>query len=289
MLAIVALTMAVIIGVSVIGFIFNSFLFQRNRSQYQVDALAVQLAGKINDGDRVGQINELEECSRELVYVSRQDLDSCAEDELEFLSPLCQQLLDEAHEGQQLVENERQNQTGIILNDIRQITNHYNDIAAKANGFTLPWIQTREPEIYRIDVGSIVNIESNVRSLPALSDLADFDRRQKYIAGASNLFHGNIIARLPDLDSDLKFKFSGLPAYVSGTCSPPRNTNAEVFRRTATIFANGRTEPSNLEQIPNALQIFCTMDTSIGSPSDNHTKVDLVSTATTNGAIAGSD
>src|SRR5438128_7967466 len=74
MLILMALTMAIIFALVMTGLTFNCFLFQCTHAQCEADAVALRLASEINKGDRVGQLNELEECSRELVYVSRKDL-----------------------------------------------------------------------------------------------------------------------------------------------------------------------------------------------------------------------
>src|SRR5262245_42262711 len=113
------LTLGIVISVGVGGFIFNGYLFGCTRAQYQVDALAVDMAGKSNVVDRVGQINELEECARELIYVSRRQFEYCEEQDVKVLESLCYELLEEARAGQQLVEAERKNQVEVICAQIQ--------------------------------------------------------------------------------------------------------------------------------------------------------------------------
>ncbi len=95
----VVLTMGLIVAVGLLGITFNTFLFQCTRSQYEVDALGVTLASSMNAGDRIGQMNELLESSRELIHLSDRQVVDCHAKDLEILAPLCQQFAVEAHQG----------------------------------------------------------------------------------------------------------------------------------------------------------------------------------------------
>lgn len=287
MLTVVSLTTGMTVAVTVAGLTFNSFLFQCGRVQSKADAIALQLAGKINAGDRVGQINELEQCSRELVYISRQELKRCEHDDFSFLTPVCQQLMYEAEAGHRLVESERKNQIQRIEMDLRQAADKYNTASSGCMGLNLPWLQTCEPEIVRIDVGYIDNVESNVKSLDAIKELAEIDRQRGYVDRTTRLYKANIDAGLPE-ETD-SFKISGLPAYVEKTCAPARNTNPDVFVSTGTVFPTKMSGNGKIEQIPNAIQIVLDMNARFGLNDMHQAEVGLVSTAATNGAIAGSD
>jgi hypothetical protein len=290
MLTVVTLTMGMIVAIGMAGFTFNNLLFQRAHAECQADALAVQLAGDINQGDRVGQMNELESSSRELIYVSRQQIKRCSEDEeFDFLSPLCQQLVAEARGGHKLLEMERRNLARHIEKDIHRAALDHNRAAAGHKAFSIPWLQIAEPQIVRIDVGYVDNIESNVRSLASIDELADFDDRRGYIDHLTKLYKGNINASLPDIDSDLCFKLSSLPAYVEQTCSPARNINSEVFIPMTTAFNNGYPVLAKLDQIPNAVQVTCSLGTTLHLRDKMEADLYLLSSGVTNGAIAGGE
>jgi hypothetical protein len=287
MLGLVVLTMGLIIAVGVIGFIFNSFLFQRTQAQYKVDALAISLASKINAGNRVGQMNELIDRCRELVYVSSQLQDECSRSGEDFLNPLCQQLVEESHEGQALVERERKNQIQAITTEIQAKTVKYNaDTNGDRNALALRWLQTYEPKVVKVELGRIADVQSNVKERQILTELADFDRQQNYVEPTSQLFRANINARLPAADGRLDFKIAALPAYTEKTCTPARNVNSDVFIPYGTIISNGTPAPASLENIPTTVQIVCTMDATVGPDQDHHTAVSINSTGTTNGAFA---
>jgi hypothetical protein len=289
MTGILALTMGMLVAVGMAGFTFNNFLYQRAHAQSTADAVAIQFAGSINQGDRVGQLNELECASRELIYVTRQQLRKCQDEEYDFLAPLTQQLLAESRGGQQIVERERRNQIHHIGKDIQKVASAHNYAAAGQAAFSIPWLQIQDLRITRIDVGYIENIESNVKNLDVIDGLAEFDGRQGYFDRATNLYRANINAALPDADGDLPFKLSSLPAYVEETCSPARNTNPGVFVSTATIFDNGHPILAGIDQIPNAVQVTYALNTAVGLRDRFESDVTVVSTGITNGAIAGVD
>ena len=289
MLTLVVVTMGLIVAIGLIGLTFNGFLFQRHSTQYQVDALALSMASAMNAGNRIGQLNELEANSRELVYSARRRNADYQADDMSFLSSLSQQLLDEARAGQKLVEEERQNQIQIISTEVQQAAANYNKANNHNGTFSFHWLQTSEPKVTRVDVGQIVGVESNAQSLPVITELADFDGRQGYLAGQRRLFRANINASLPAEDRDLAYKFAALPAFVGKTCSPPRNANPDVFISYATLFENGSAKVSKVENIPYAVQIFTTMDVSVGANLGDRQPVVLSSVGTACGATSDSE
>lgn len=286
MFTVVTLTMGIVVAIGIAGFTFNSFLFHCRREQYEADAMAVCLAGEINKDDRVGQLNEFEQCSRELMYVLRQDLKHCSDEDYSFLAPLCRQLLSQARSNHKLLERERQNQICLFSNRMQEDSLRYNSAARQETTFRLPWLQIAKPEVVQIDVGYIDNVESNVKSPEAIEELTDFDRRKGFIDTTTKLYRGNINAFLPDEDNDLSFNISSLPAYVAQTCSPVRNTNPNVFIRTGTIFSNGETMLGSIDHIPTAVQVFYSMNVSLDLQHQYKNAVNLVSTGATNGAVA---
>ena len=285
----VVLVMFIITGVSLVGFSFNSLLFKRTTAQHKVDALAISLASAINAGDRVGQINDLEARARELVYVSRQLVTDCNAQELRLLTPVCDQLLEESRAGQRLVEGERRNLMQVITTEIQDTCQRHNSDNANIAAVSLAWLQAREPMIVRVDAGRLANTESNVKGVSLLRELAEFDSRQNYLQPMTGLFKAETNAKLPGPDGDLDFKISALPAFVIDTSSPTRNTNPEVFIRSNTLFDNGIIRSSSLDQIPNAIQVNCAMDTVIGDKRNFQAQLYVTSTATTNGAVMSSD
>lgn len=278
-----------LISVFLSFFSFNGFLMQRERSQGDVDAMTLSLATTINDKDRVGQINEMEACSRELVYTSRRRVHECSRQDMEDLTPLCDQLLTEAREGHRLVENERLNQIKLICLELQDRAQRHNQDAEGKGGFSLAWLRTKNPVVKKIEIGSIARVESNVKRNQGLPDLHEYDLQHGFLNEKSKLIRSNVNAKLPDVDGDLDFHIAGLPASVNGTSSPARSVNPEVFVPAAVIFENGKLLQGTVKQIPSAIQITTGMETSVGENNSHSGSVHIISTGAASGARAGDE
>jgi len=282
----VALVTVIILAVGLIGILFSTVLSQHTRSQYDVDSLSLSIAKTINVGDRVGQMNQLVARSREMVYVTRQNSYECERQGLRHLAPLCDQLMNEVYSSQATVEYERKNQIEIVAKDVRQATLDYEKARSRTSNSFLPWLKTFEPEVLRVDLGFIENVQSNVQSLLTIEELADFDRRSGYVDPKSNLFKGNINARLPSPDDDLIFKFSSLPALVDGSCAPPRIANPEVFKSYGSAIAGGKNVTTKIDQIPQAVTVFTKMDVAFDPTALERHAISVTSTGVTGGAVS---
>jgi hypothetical protein len=285
MLILVVLTMGLLIALCMMAFSFNGFLYRNGQAQYGIDALSMSLASSINEGDRVGQINELVAASRELVYTSRSQFEQCTEQEERTMESLCNQLLDEARTGQQLVEAERKNQAQIIVADLQNAAARHNQSAHGT--FNLAWLSTEEPVIERIDIGSIQGVESSVQTTPVINKLYEYDKQTGLVNAKNYLYRANVNAKLPAGDTDLDFKLSSLPAYIDDTSAPARNTNADVFMPAICIFNHGQKLPCKIDQIPGAVQVTCSMATALGQNDFHKASVGITSTAVATGAMVG--
>ncbi len=286
MLTLVALVTVLILAVGLIGILFSTLLSQHSRAQYEVDSLALTIAKLINKGDRVAQMNQLVGRSRELIYTTRQSREACERERMGHLGPLLDQLMNEAYSSQAIVEYERKNQIETIAKDVREATQKYNaDRSAKSNSF-LPWLKTFEPEVVRVDLGCIENVQSNVRNLSVVEELADFDRRSGYVDPKSNLFKANINARLPSPDDELTFKFSSLPALVEDSCAPPRVANSQVFKSFGPVIAHGKNVENKMEQLPQAATVYTTMDVAFDMEAKERHSISVTSTGVTGGAVS---
>jgi hypothetical protein len=280
----VSLIIGIILFVALLGMGFNYLLLIRAQAQYKADCMALSLATQINVVDRIGEINELQEASRELILVSRKNASqSSAESNLQ-LTALCDRLVEDARSGHSLVEDERLNQIQLITTQVQDEILAYNRKRQKDSTFAFLGLKTFAPEILRVDLGRIANVNCNVRALDAIPELARFDNYKSNFDGTSKLYRCDINAKLPDSDSDLNFNFSSLPACIGNTGSPARNTNGHVFVPYETIFADGKIRNALPEQIPSAVQIYFGMDSIL--PWDQSTKVPigLVATGSTSGA-----
>lgn len=285
MIVLVSLSIGLIILLAIVGIIFNNLLFQNSRSQDKVDAMALSLARLINTGNRVGQMNELEDRCRQLVYVSRQTQTAReGMEETDYLAPLCDRLVRDARDGQRLVEAERQNQIHLICREVQDAAARYNRERGADSTFSLEWLRTYEPRITEVSLGSIKDVESSVRCQKVFPELAYQDYSSQLFDATSGLYYAPLNAKLPGSDGDLDFKLSSLPASVNMITPQPRNTNADVFVSYGKVLESGERTNNAIRDIPSAVQVSCAMDALVGPHASNKVSIGLVSTGITSGA-----
>jgi hypothetical protein len=282
MLSMTALVAGIVLFACVVGFTGYMLFSQQKRGQTDTDEIALNAAKLLNADDRIGQMNNVVERCRELVYVSRVNCNLAQGLATPLYQPLANQLLDEARAGAQLVEQERQNQKRLTVNIVQNYIAQHNRMVKTGSRLSLPFFQTNFPIIAATDIGSIQGVQSNVEDLLVIPELKEFDLSQRYIQPGTNLYRGNINAKLPAPDSDLDFKISSLPAQVGGIVAPVRLTNPEVFAAGARIIDEQKPTFKLSDQLAGALQVTQTMDVSGGS---NKSSVKLGSTATTCGGL----
>lgn len=284
----VSLIIGAIVFVAICGIAFNYMLLIRARAQFAADAMALSLASKINATDRIGEFNEMQQASRELIFVARQHSNKCADLNLPGFSGLCAQLTDSARSGHALIEDERQNQIAVIKKEAEAAIVAYNNARNKSSILSLFGMQVFEPEILSVDLGRIARVNSNVRSSQAIPELAMLDKQEKYLDKTGKFYISDSNAKLPEPDKDLDFKLSSLPPYIGKTDAPARNTNAQVFVPYGTIYADGKIKNPTITQIPSAIQIHYNMDVIIPWNPSRVTSIALISTGSASGASAAS-
>jgi hypothetical protein len=280
----VSLLVGLIFLVVMCGMGFNQVLFLRGRAEYAADAQALSFASKMNFADRIGEVNELQQASRELIFNSRQDCFKCADGVLPDLNNLCYQLVDEARSGQSLLESERKNQVQLICAEAQNAILAYNRTSKQENEFAFMGLRIFQPEIARVEIGRINNVDSNVRSLGGMPGLDEFDLQKRYFDKKTKLYRGEIDAKLPEPDADLDFNFSSLPAYVGNTETAARNTNPSVFTSYGTIYSDGKIRAPLVKRIPSAIQIQSGMNVIMPWDQSKTIPITTVATGCTNGA-----
>jgi hypothetical protein len=285
----IVLTIGLLLIVALCGVGFNQLLLKRSQGQYLADANTLSLATNLNKNDRIGELNEIEEASRELVFLSRQDCDKSSTDETKSMARMCDQLLDEARTGQALVESERKNQVAQINAEVLDAVALYNRKRNQQNNFAFLGLKTYDPEILRVDLGAIKGVNSNVKGLDAIPDLWALDSFKSYVDPKTKLYKSNIPVKLPYPDTDLEFKFASLPACVGKTIAPARNTNSNVFVPYGTIYDNGKIKTTAITQVPSAIQVQ--YDMNVNLPWERTTsieKIGITSSGSASGASAES-
>lgn len=211
------------------GYSFASLFFVNNRLQCSADEIALAGAKKLNDKDRIGQINNMTVRCRQLVYSSRQDLDDTIKifpDLKSFAEPL----LDEARESAKTLSSERKRVAQLAEIEATQaMQQRFNDIKG-TYAMTLPWLRVGTPRLAIIKFGKIDEVESNVEQLKGFVDLDKNDETKQLITDKRKNAKAMILyksetpdaLRLPTVDSDLDFQLSSLPAPVDGIIAPAR-------------------------------------------------------------------
>lgn len=281
MLTMTMLCVGLLLTTCMIGFAFYLLLSEQKRGQTEADKLALAISKCMNEDDRIGQINNLVVRNRELCYASRLTANTTNNSFLSFCSPLAQQLLDEASSGSVAIDRERKTQITLEQNAIRDIVERYNMHTQNTTSFQLPWWKTYALQVFQVNGGSLKDVQSNVEHTEIYEDLNEDDKRAKYIQPGSNLYRGNINAKLPAPDNNLDFKITSLPAPVERLIAPARLANPEVFRYGNLFFENGKAVKHSFDQIPTAVQVVGRMDVKM---HEGNQTVQIGSTAQTNGA-----
>jgi hypothetical protein len=211
------------------GYSFASLFFVNNRLQCSADEIAIAGAKKLNDKDRIGQLNNMTVRCRQLVYSSRQDLDETIKI-FPDLKTFAEPLLDEARESAKTLSAERKRVAQLAeLEATQSMQQRFNDIKG-TYAMKLPWLKVGTPKLTVIKFGKIAEVESNVEQLKAFADLDKSDETRQLITNNQKNAKALILyksetpeaLRLETVDSDLDFQLSSLPAPVDGIIAPAR-------------------------------------------------------------------
>lgn len=270
---------SVFITVNAVGLVvassFGTLFFVHNRLQATADELALEGAKKLNEQDRIGQMNNMIARSRQLVY-DADDSNTDVQAHLNHLSEVSNILHEEAREGASLLSNERSKLLNISkLEAISAVVNRYNDIK-NGHGMILPWLQADVPVHPVIKFGYTDKTESNAAEMSGINELDNKDKLQGLITSdGSKLYKKNIDARLSDgNDTDLHFYMSSLPAPVEKSISPARVILAKNFKDTPAT------------QLASTVQVELKMDVDTKLGAEAHSTMQCVGTAQTNGGQA---
>lgn len=285
MFAMVLLVAAALFLVLAFGLVVYLMFFAERRAQNEADAISLTMAESLNDNDCAGRMNNMIARCRELVYVSRQNY-RIANANYKHLLPLAQQLLEESRSSAVLLESERKRLLSINCQRIDQSVQQVESRFRSSTAMTLPGLTSYAPRIVSVDLGTITDVLSNIEVSDGNPSLKERDLKHGYIDKQSGLYYGNINAKLPPPDNDLKFKFCSLPPAVQGSIAPPRLTSAAVFKNTSMSGDNGSPGSDAGDQLPSAVQVGLLMKIATGSISKSG-KADEHDIAVTATAAAG--
>jgi hypothetical protein len=233
---------------------FSSVLFVQQKLQEQTENMAMEAVQNFNSGDRGGRMNNVVAACRELVFNSRK-VYSIAAGSKQYMvfAPLAQLYLEESRDSALFMGKERDKLVTLSLTEAhKSLKNHVNNY--NKNEMLLPWIKVEPVFISDLQAGYVSGTESNVSAPLGNADLLEYDSQQKYLDSKTNLYLGNISARLPE-DSDLTFKISCLAPPVQGTASPSRLGSPQEFRPLVTMVKNGEPAVYKSDYLPSAVQV----------------------------------
>jgi len=222
-----------------------------NNLQAKTDAIALQAGAALNADDHVGQINDLISRCRLLVTTSRQGYDASGSGAKRHLLPLAGMLLDQSRHSANLMESERKKLLALKLAQVKQIVKEESEHPSLFP--TLPWVTVGPPSVEKLDVGSVRELSSNAKA--ERTDFYNSDVHQGYVDKLSDLYRGNINAKLVGNDKDLSFVISTLPAAVNNIVAPASLIAADRFVPLASIYGEGKTVSGSCAQIPSAVQL----------------------------------
>jgi len=145
---------AVLCVAIVVAYSFGGLYFTHNRLQSSADEIALTGAKKLNENDRLGQMNNMVARCRQLVYSSREDYEHTKRDfpDLEsFASPL----LNESRQSATDMETERKTLTARVQAEAEAAMQHkFNEIKA-GYALTLPWLSIHSPQLKMTAFGKV--------------------------------------------------------------------------------------------------------------------------------------
>ncbi|MFN8552702.1 MAG: hypothetical protein U0103_14620 [Candidatus Obscuribacterales bacterium] len=273
MMGMVALVGAILLAVCMCGFVISILFTSQHRTEAQADDLVLSMSLQLNRHNWVGQMNNLVESARELVFTSRSVSDEVLQ-EYPRLSALASRLLEESREAAEFVDKERNHLGFEICYDTQRQAAEFNARRPAPPLFNLPWLKTEALEVRGVELGSVRNVQSSARLPEAIPDLREYDVRRHLANKESNLYFAGDNVALPPPDEDLNFSLSSLPAAVEGVVPSARLTTVDVFEPIGVIFEDGKNYNSSLKRLPSAVRLTASMN--VRRSSDETIKPDSV-------------
>lgn len=256
-----------------IGYSYGGLVFTHNRLQASADEIALAGARKLNDGDRIGQMNNMIARSRQLVYESRLQRDR-VETEYPQLIAIAQQLLDESRDSAEELESQRKHLKIVAQNEALIAMEKKFDQIKGTYPMSLPWMKVSSPQLVRMRLGRLENVESNVEELKNIKELETWDKERNYVKDSPGLrlYRRNCKAELPGPEADLKFYMCSLAPPVQKTVSPAHISLAKSYKQVQE------------HEIASCTQVKITLNVATGLGAQAQSDLSAMSTAAATGA-----
>lgn len=236
-LILVTVAMTVLgVGVLIAGS-FAGVFFTQERLQSEADSISLAGARKLNEFNRLGQMNDMIARSRQLVFDSDKDareVESYKSDSA--FEKLTRQLDEEAKGSAELIEQERHKLALLAKSEAKEAMKEKFDQVKNTYSITLPWLTIQTPDLILNETGSVKDMQSNAQEIQGFPELTSADRSNVLPGSPVNLYRAENDARLP-IASSPSFRFSPLPAPVSNDMAPARSVLPESFKQMTGDFA----------------------------------------------------
>lgn len=262
---------------------FGALYFEHSRLQNSANEIALAGARKMNENDRIGQMNNMTARSRQLVYCSTETF-AQVDASYTHLRHLAEQLAEEARDSARDLDNEHDflahyakvDAEGAMMAKYAEIRTSY--------PMCLPWLKVEAPTIGHYRSGKIVDVESNVPEMRGFSELATHDTTAGYVKiyPDMKLYKQAINARLPGTDSSLDFKIDSLPAPIADSASASIMSTSTAIAPARAVLADKFRNVGG-DEIPSACQVRLKLKVSTTLGATAQSEAQAIGTAAATG------
>ncbi len=273
MLILICVVMALVAVGIVISMSFAGVFFAHNRLQTSADEIALAGARKLNEYNRLGQMNDMIARCRQLVYGNNQQLAIVRSyGNAPLLEKLTSQLNSESGQSASLLEEERHKLVLIAKAEATKVMeDKFHEIESRY-AMVLPWMTVEAPKVVLNQTGTIIGMQSNSQELQGFDELSTKDQVNVFEGKPVRLYRAERDAKLPIPDSP-SFRFSPLAAPVANEISPARVVLPESFKSIDGDYAPCATK----------IELMLTVATGIGASGKGGLKAQSAATATGGG------
>jgi hypothetical protein len=224
-------------------------------AEHKSDGITLELAQIPNADNRLGDLNDMTVCSRQMIFSSRQNLSRTTENRNKQFQPLAEQMLAESRESSFILGREHRNQIENMIEAVHSYVWNFNNVRRSQSQMDNVILKQQGRKIVEVEVGTVESVQGSAKSdastMPLLNDL---DANAKLVDPRSGYYLPNKNIVLP-YDDDLKFSIDSLAPAIEGTISPSRLLNQGAFKPTAQLFDKGIFQPKNLDVVPTAVRV----------------------------------
>lgn len=270
-IALVSFMIAVTAVLFLIAMSYGGLVFMQNRVRASADEIALVGARKLNEMDRIGQMNNMVARCRQLVFSSSKQYNE-ALSLYPQISNLAKDLYDETKLSAVELESQRHHLRQVAEAEAKDAMQQKFLAIMATYPMDLPWLSVEIPVMDEFKVGKLKDVQSNVERLKNIDELVAYDQSQSYVSSdpGLKLYRESIDAKLPGADSSLTFKLASLAPPVENSVSPARMVLAGLFADV----------PG--DQLPSAtkVKISLAMSTGLGPHAENTMSAEGTASAT---------